>query len=186
VLQDQGKYEAAEAMNRRALEGSEKVLGKDHPSTLTSVSNLASVLQGQGKYEAVEAMNRRALEGSEKVLGKDHPSTLTSVYCLAHLLHHRHRYKEALPLYQRASSGYLATLGADHPTTLACLDHQSSLQQVLDQEASGNRRHASTDGSISITPSASRRLASSTSHVELTSKDHWWRRFKKKKRNQNQ
>ncbi|PVH91488.1 hypothetical protein DM02DRAFT_620498, partial [Periconia macrospinosa] len=92
-------------MNRRALEGREKALGKEHPSTLTSVSNLALVLRYQGKYEAAEAMNRRALEGYEKALGKEHPDTLTSVgyekalgkehpdtltsvYCLAYLLHH--------------------------------------------------------------------------------------------------
>ncbi|KAK5107705.1 hypothetical protein LTR62_000899 [Meristemomyces frigidus] len=45
VLRRQGKYEAAETMNRRALEGCEKVLGKEHPDTLTSVSDLALVLQ---------------------------------------------------------------------------------------------------------------------------------------------
>ena len=36
VLRRQGKYDEAEEMNRRALEGSEKVPGVDHPSTLTS------------------------------------------------------------------------------------------------------------------------------------------------------
>lgn len=40
--------------NRGALEGREKALGKEHPSTLTNVSNLVLVLQNQGKYEAVE------------------------------------------------------------------------------------------------------------------------------------
>ena len=30
----QGKYEAAEEMNRRALAGYEKVLGAEHPDTL--------------------------------------------------------------------------------------------------------------------------------------------------------
>ncbi|KAF2786064.1 hypothetical protein K505DRAFT_368547 [Melanomma pulvis-pyrius CBS 109.77] len=37
VLQYRGKYEAAEEMNRQALEGREKALGKEHPDTLTSV-----------------------------------------------------------------------------------------------------------------------------------------------------
>ena len=77
VLVDQGKYEAAEEMNRRALAGREKVLSADHPDTLTSVSNLALVLLYQGKYEAAEEMNRRALAGSEKVLGVEHCNTLT-------------------------------------------------------------------------------------------------------------
>ena len=45
VLQDQGKYEAAEKLHRRDLEGSEKVLRVEHPKILTSVSNLALVLQ---------------------------------------------------------------------------------------------------------------------------------------------
>ncbi|TKA68778.1 hypothetical protein B0A55_09572 [Friedmanniomyces simplex] len=83
VLQYQGKYEAAEEINRRALEGSEKVLGKEHPDTLTSVSNLASVLQDQGKDETAEAIHRRTLAGYEKVPEKEHPERLISVHYLA-------------------------------------------------------------------------------------------------------
>lgn len=44
VLRFQGKYEAAEEMSRRALAGYEKVLGVEHPSTLTSVNNLVLAL----------------------------------------------------------------------------------------------------------------------------------------------
>ena len=66
-------------MSQRALEGQEKVFGVEHPSTLTSVSNLALVLQDQRRYYETEAMNRRPLEGREKVFGPEHPSTLTSV-----------------------------------------------------------------------------------------------------------
>ncbi|KAL8766753.1 MAG: hypothetical protein Q9194_006182 [Teloschistes cf. exilis] len=81
-----GKYEEAEPMNRRALDGRDKVLGKEHPDTLASVSSLASVLRNQGKYEEAEPMNRRALDGRDKVLGKEHPNTLTSVSNLASVL----------------------------------------------------------------------------------------------------
>jgi guanine nucleotide-binding protein subunit alpha len=66
-------------MHRRALAGKEKVLGVDHPDTLTSVNNLAVVLRNQGKYGEAESMSGRALAGTGKVLGVDHPSTLTSV-----------------------------------------------------------------------------------------------------------
>ena len=95
VLQYQGKYEAAETMNRRALEGYEEVLGKEHPRTLTSVSNLALVLRYQGKYEAAETMNRRALEGKERVLGREHPDTLTIVSNLALVLQDQGKYEAA-------------------------------------------------------------------------------------------
>jgi hypothetical protein len=51
VLLSQSKYEEVEAMNRRALDGREKVPGEEHPDTLKSFNNLASALQRQGKCE---------------------------------------------------------------------------------------------------------------------------------------
>jgi hypothetical protein len=45
------KYLEAEIMYRRTLELREKVLGREHPSTLASMNNLALVLDCQGKYE---------------------------------------------------------------------------------------------------------------------------------------
>jgi tetratricopeptide (TPR) repeat protein len=113
----QGKYDKAEGLNWRALEGCEKELGEQHPDTLTSVSNLALVLQYQGKYDEAEKMNRRALEETEKKLIKDHPNTLNTVYTLAYLLHRRKRYNEALGLYQKAYDGYKQklVLGTQQP-----------------------------------------------------------------------
>ena len=127
VLQDQGNYKAAEEMNRRALDGKEKVLGVEHPETLTSVGNLALVLRDQRKYKAAEEMNRRALDGKEKVLGVEHPETLTSVYCLAHLFHTQKRYNDASIHYIRALEGFSKILGPDHPTTRRCSQHYSSM-----------------------------------------------------------
>jgi tetratricopeptide (TPR) repeat protein len=45
VLRDQGKYEQAEEMYRRALRLWETVLGKEHPFTLTGMDNLAVLLR---------------------------------------------------------------------------------------------------------------------------------------------
>lgn len=56
----------AEEMGKYTLEGRDKVLGPDHPNTLTSISNLANVLGGQGKYSAAEEISRRSQEGREK------------------------------------------------------------------------------------------------------------------------
>ncbi|CUS10721.1 unnamed protein product, partial [Tuber aestivum] len=61
TLQDQGKYEESETMHRRTLEKRKKILGPDHPHTLTSANNLANVLQDQGKYEEAERMHRHTL-----------------------------------------------------------------------------------------------------------------------------
>jgi tetratricopeptide (TPR) repeat protein len=71
---------------RRALEARERVLGAEHPDTLTSVNNLAALYYGQGDYGAAEPLYRRALEASERVLGAKHPSTLAFLENLTQLL----------------------------------------------------------------------------------------------------
>ena len=64
----------------------ERTLGRDHPDTLTSVSNLGLLLHSQGKIDLAETYFRRALEGCERTLGPDHPDTLTSASNLKALL----------------------------------------------------------------------------------------------------
>ncbi|KAM0805646.1 P-loop containing nucleoside triphosphate hydrolase protein [Usnea florida] len=117
-LLDQGKYDAAEKMQRRALEGREKMLGFEDPGTLISVNNLALVLGQQGKYKEAEEMHARALEGKKKVLGVDDPETLASVHNLASVLESQGKYKEAEEMYRRALDGKEKVLGVDHPQTL--------------------------------------------------------------------
>ena len=63
-------------MHRRALELRETVLGKEHPNTLTSMSNLAGVLESQGKYEDASTLCQQAFSGYQKTLGEVHPTTL--------------------------------------------------------------------------------------------------------------
>lgn len=50
-LIDCGLYEKAAILNKRTVERNESILGKKHPSTLTSMNNLAEVLRSQGKHE---------------------------------------------------------------------------------------------------------------------------------------
>ncbi|KAK0752902.1 Tetratricopeptide repeat-domain-containing protein, partial [Schizothecium vesticola] len=57
-----GKYKEAEQIHRQALQLKEKVLGKEDPDTITSMSNLALVLDNQGKYEEAEQIDRQALQ----------------------------------------------------------------------------------------------------------------------------
>ncbi|KAK4113213.1 hypothetical protein N656DRAFT_789251 [Canariomyces notabilis] len=84
-----GKYKDAERMHRQALGLREKVLGKEHPSTLTSMNNLASVLNSQGKYKEAERIHRQAL--GLRVLGDEHPNTLTSIGNLASMYRNQGR-----------------------------------------------------------------------------------------------
>jgi len=95
VLRYQGKYEAAERMNQRALEGYKISLGGKHPLTLKSTSSLVLALMLQGKYGITEQMERWALERSESTLGKQHPDTLSSVSNLGAVLFGQGKYDDA-------------------------------------------------------------------------------------------
>ena len=72
----------------------EKILGKKHLSTLTSMINLIEMLRSQGKYEETERMHRQALTLCETMLGKEYPSTLTSINNLALILNSQGKYEE--------------------------------------------------------------------------------------------
>jgi hypothetical protein len=59
-------------------------LGADHPSTLTSMGNLASTLWNQGRLQAAEELELQVLDTRKVKLGADHPDTLTSMGNLAY------------------------------------------------------------------------------------------------------
>jgi hypothetical protein len=70
-------------MHRQTLELRKKVLGPEHPDTLTSMNNLGWVLSSQGKHVEAEQIHQQTLELRKKVLGLEHPDTLTSMSNLA-------------------------------------------------------------------------------------------------------
>ncbi len=60
-------------MHRQTLATREKVLGKEHPNTLTSVYWIALLLADRDRYDESVLLYKRACAGYSTVLGKDHP-----------------------------------------------------------------------------------------------------------------
>ena len=52
-----------------------RVLGEDHPDTLTSAFILAGELFELGEYQAARELNEDILARRRRVLGEDHPDT---------------------------------------------------------------------------------------------------------------
>jgi nephrocystin-3 len=69
------RYPEAEPLCKRALEISEKVLGKDHPNVVASLNSLALLYQAQSRYSEAEPLYKRALKIAEEKLGPHHPHT---------------------------------------------------------------------------------------------------------------
>ena len=70
-------------MHEQALSAYERVLGLDHPDTLTSRGNLALAYQDAGRVGEAITLHEQALTAYERVLGPDHPDTLRSQNNLA-------------------------------------------------------------------------------------------------------
>ena len=88
-LQNRGQYTNAEPIFQRALAISTKALSKEHPDTLTSMNNLASLYYTQNQYAKAESLHRQVLRilaefGHRK--GHEHPHFRTAINNYAGLL----------------------------------------------------------------------------------------------------
>ena len=119
-------------------------VGTKHPSTLSSMNNLAVVLSDQGKYEQAEDMSRQALGLRETVLGKEHPSTLTSMNNLASVLSNQGKYEQAEEMHRQALRLSEMVLGKEHPSTLTSMNNLASVlsNQGIYEQAEEMHRQA--------------------------------------------
>jgi hypothetical protein len=60
-----------------------RVLGEEHPDTLTSMGNLADTYRHQGRWKEAEELALQVLEKQTKVLGHSHPDTLATASWVA-------------------------------------------------------------------------------------------------------
>jgi Tetratricopeptide repeat len=58
------------------------VLGAKHPSTLTSMNNLATIYHDQGLMKEAEHLMAKCVEARRPVLGSSHSDTKSSVFGL--------------------------------------------------------------------------------------------------------
>ena len=73
---NQGQWKEAEELQAKELKICSRVLGVEHPDTLTSMANLASTYRNQGRWKEAEELDVQVKETSLRVLGAEHPDTL--------------------------------------------------------------------------------------------------------------
>ena len=102
----------------QVLADQERVLGPDHPDTLTTRNNLAGAYKDVGRFgEAIE-LYKRVLADQERILAPDHPDTLAARNNLAGAYYSVGRFGEAIELFERVLAERERVLGSDHPDTL--------------------------------------------------------------------
>jgi tetratricopeptide (TPR) repeat protein len=117
-LNGQGQPSRAVGYLQRAVAGYVRVLGVDHPSTLTSRNNLARAYHEAGDLGRAIPLLEQTRADSERVLGADHPHALGSRTNLASAYHDAGDLGRAIPLFEQNLADSERVLGADHPHTL--------------------------------------------------------------------
>ncbi len=120
-LLSDGRYNEAEAPFLEVMERHKRVLGQEHPDTLTSMANLASTYRNQGRWKEAEDLHVQVMETSLRVLGQEHPDTLTSMANLASTFWNQGRWKEAEDLDVQVMETRKRVLGQEHPDTLTSI-----------------------------------------------------------------
>ena len=84
------------------LADQERVLGADHPDTLTTRNSLAIAYRDAGRTAEAITLHEQTLADRERVLGADHPDTLNTRNNLATAYQDAGRTAEAITLHEQA------------------------------------------------------------------------------------
>jgi tetratricopeptide (TPR) repeat protein len=129
VIQEQGRFEAAEAIYRSILATIEEVLSERpddgavrvyHPRTLF---NLAGVLVNQGRLKEAEEAYRHSNELNRALYPPNHPEILKTNVNLGACLNRAQRSSESIPLLNYAYVEREKAFGADHWSTFSARLH---------------------------------------------------------------
>jgi tetratricopeptide (TPR) repeat protein len=129
VYFEEGLWKEAEELQVQAMETRKRVLGEEHPDTLTSMANLASTYWNQGRWTEAEKLDVQVMETRKRVLGEEHPSMLTSIANLASTYRNQGRWTEAEKLFVQVMETSLRMLGEEHPDTLVSMANLASTYQ---------------------------------------------------------
>ena len=114
-----GRLGEAIALYEQVLADRIRVLGPDHPDTLSSRNNLAYAYISVGRLADAIALYEQTDADSVRVLGPDHPDTFVSRNNLAFVYELVGRFDEAITLRRQTLDDCVWIFGEEHAETLA-------------------------------------------------------------------
>jgi tetratricopeptide (TPR) repeat protein len=95
----------ARKLQEQSLELRKRTFGEEHPSTITTMNNLAIMLRKQGEITEARDLQEKSLALSRQILGNDHPNTRIVMESLAETLKTMGETDRALELFSEAAKG---------------------------------------------------------------------------------
>ena len=132
-------YPAARTRMEKALALCRRILGDEHPNTLTSMNNLAETLASQGDLAGARTLQELALAVRRRMLGNEHPDTLTSMNNLAGTLWAQDDLAAARALQEQVLAVSRRVLGDKHPNTLSSMNNLAATLKAQGDLAAARR-----------------------------------------------
>jgi serine/threonine protein kinase/tetratricopeptide (TPR) repeat protein len=145
MIRHRGRLDAdALEMAKSASEGLARVLGPNHPYTLTSRNNLAVAYSDAGRTADAITLLEMTLKTRESKLGPDHPDTLTGRDNLAVAYLAAGRTADAIKLDEATLKLWESRLGPDHPDTLTSRSNLANAYLAAGRAAEAIKLHEAT------------------------------------------
>jgi hypothetical protein len=122
------------------MEASSRVLGEEHPDTLSAMANLAATYRNQGRSKDAEELEVKVMEARSRVLGEEHPHTLTAMANLAHTLKGLCHDDLAINLMRQSATASSKVLGDKHHSSLNRHKHLAAWSVVTSSEEESSDR----------------------------------------------
>ena len=126
VLGENGDLSSAEQLEVQVMDMRKKLLGAEHPDTLTSMANLTLTYHDQGRWKEAEQLDIQVMDKRKKLLGAEHPDTIDSMGSLARTYRDLGRWSEAEKLEIHVMDIRKKQLGEEHPYTLTSMANLAS------------------------------------------------------------
>ncbi len=153
-LSGQGLHTRALTHLHHTLADRERILGPEHPDTLTARGNLANAYRSAGRFAEAILVIEQNLTDCARILGLEHPDTLASRSNLASAYQSAGRTVEAIPLFEQNLTDCTRILGLEHPDTLISRGNLASAYQSAGRitEATTLIEHNLTDSERVLGP----------------------------------
>lgn len=135
---NQGDTAEGERLYREALAQRRNTLGDDHPHTIFTILNLASIVLGNANFDEAEKLHREALNSARRALPEDHPLIFDATNAMGVMLSFQEKHAQAEEHYRTALEGRRRILPKNHhhiQQSLVCL-----VRALADQD-----RHAEAE-----------------------------------------
>jgi tetratricopeptide (TPR) repeat protein len=135
ILEAQHSYAEARPMFEQALAIDERLLGPEHPTTVSLLSNLATLNHAAGDDMRALPIAQRVVAIEEKILGADANDLAVSLGNLALVYKSLGLPRKAVPLLERALTIQQKTVGSEQPGMANTINSLAAVYHSLGQYA---------------------------------------------------